>query len=466
MLDEQRDQQSLNLFTSTSTVLRDRIKGHYGAAAQTSLWPNRWERIGTRALEKDVVFNNLLTHINVETLREGFQALDGTKAEGIDGMTKGQYGRNLNENLADLARRIHEGSYKPQHKREVLIPKGDGRARPIAIACFEDKLVDWVISKILTTLFEPLFIRNSFGFRPNKSAHEAIKAVYLSLKDDRRPYVVEIDFESFFNTIPHKGIMKALDKRITDTRFVGLIGRFLKGGILDQSGQTTTPTVGTPQGGIMSPILANIYLNEALDQWFVENYASYSNIIVRYADDAVFLFKKKEEAEVFLKDLQQRVERFGLSLNMAKSRTVDFRKSENNDIDFLGFTFYWGEKKKFRPRPLKMKTSKKSLLRSMQEFERWVKENRSAMKLKALWEQAEVKLTGHYSYFGLWTNGPKLTHFYSEALRSLFKWLNRRSQKRSYSWESFQQRLVFFPLPVPPRTAQLKSFGRTSYAYA
>ena len=313
-------------------------------------------------------------------------------------------------------------------RREVLIPKSDGRTRPIAIACFEDKLVDWVISKILTTLFEPLFIRNSFGFRPNKSAHEAIKAVYLSLKDDRRPYVVEIDFESFFNTIPHKGIMKALDKRISDTRFVGLIGRFLKGGILDQSGDTTTPTVGTPQGGIMSPILANIYLNKALDQWFVENYASYSNIIVRYADDAVFLFKKKEEADAFLKDLQQRVEHFGLSLNMAKSRTVDFRKSENNDVDFLGFTFYWGEKRKFRPRPLKMKTSKKSLHRSMQEFERWVKENRSAVKLTALWKQAAKKLTGHYNYFGLWTNGPKLTHFYSEALRSLFKWLNRRAR--------------------------------------
>ena len=253
MLAEPRDQQSLDLFTNTSPVLRDRIMRHNSTTTQQSLWPNRWERIGSRALEQDVVFNNLMHHINTETLREAFQALDGTKAQGIDGMTKERYGQNLEENLTDLVQQIHNGSYKPQDKREVLIPKSDGRMRPLAIACFEDKLVDWVISKILTTIFEPLFIRNSFGFRPNKSAHDAIKAVYLSLKDDRRPYVVEIDFASYFNTIPHKGIMKALSKRTTDKRFKGLIGRFLKGGILEQSGQTTSPIVGTPQGGITTP---------------------------------------------------------------------------------------------------------------------------------------------------------------------------------------------------------------------
>ena len=326
--------------------------------------------------------------------------------------------------------------------------------------------MDWVISKILTTLFEPLFIRNSFGFRPNKSTHDALKAVYLSLKDDKRPYVVEIDFASYFNTIPHEGIMKALSKRTNDKRFKGLIGRFLKGGILEQSGQTTSPIVGTPQGGIMSPILANIYLNEAVDQWFVENYASYNNIIVRYADDAVFLFKKREEADAFLNALQQRVEKFGLSLNMDKTHTVDFSKTENNDIDFLGFTIYWGEKKKFRPRPLKMKTAKKRLHAKMQEFEQWVKENRSAFKLQVLWEQAGTKLAGHYSYFGLWTNYPKLWHFYTQAVNSLFKWLNRRSQKRSYTWEAFQQRIAHFPLPVPPLLDDLKCFGRPLYAHA
>lgn len=461
---ERRCQQSLNLFTSTSTVLRDSIKRHYSTTTQKSLWPNRWERIGSRALEKDAVFTNLLTHINAETLREAFQALDGNKATGTDSITKEQYGKNLEVNLKELVRKIHVGSYKPQDKREVLIPKSDGKMRPLAIACFEDKLVDWVVSKILTTIFEPLFIRNSFGFRPNKSAHEALRATYMSLKDNKRPHVVEIDFASFFNTIPHRGMMKALSAKITDKRFKGLIGRFLKGGILEQSGTTTTPTAGTPQGGIMSPILANIYLNEVIDQWFVEHYASYSNIIVRYADDAVFFFKKKEQADAFLEELQIRVERFGLSLNMDKTKTVDFRKSENNHFDFLGLTFYWGEKKKHRPRPLKMKTRRKSLHKKMQEFEQWIKKNRSAMKLNAIWEKAKEKLKGHYSYFGLWTNCPKLWHFYHNAVTCLFKWLNRRSQKRSYDWEAFMRRLEHLPLPTPPLTQELINFGRNCYA--
>lgn len=461
---KRRDQQSVNLSTGTPSALGGRMMGQGDAATQESLWPSRWERIGSRARGKEVVFNNLLTHINTETLREAFHALDGKKAKGIDGRTKEQYGKNLDENLKELTRRIHVGSYKPQDKREVLIPKSNGRKRPIAIACFEDKLVDWVISKILTLVYEPLFIRNSFGFRPNKSAHEAIKATYMSLKDNKRPYVVEIDFASFFNTIPHRGIMKSLAKRISDDRFKGLIGRFLKGGILEHSGKRTTPTVGTPQGGVMSPILANIYLNEAVDQWFVENYASYSNVIVRYADDAVFFFKKKDEADAFLKDLQTRVECFGLTLNMEKSETVDFRHSENNHFDFLGFTFYWGVKKKFRKRPLKMKTKKESLHTKMQEFDKWVKDSRSKMRTADLWEAAKAKLEGHYSYFGLWTNSPKLWHFYTAAIRSLFKWLNRRSQKQSFSWEQFQLRLKLFPLPLPPITQKLTHFGRPLYA--
>ena len=386
---ERRDQWSLNLLTCTSPVFRDRIMRHKGMGRQKSLWPNRWERIGSRALEKDAVFNNLLTHINVETLGEAFHALHGKKAEGIDGIRKEQYGKNLDKNLKELVRRIHRGSYKPQNRRERLIPKSDVRKRPIAIACFEDKLVEWVISQLLTIIYEPLFIRNSFGFQPNKSAHEALKAAFMSLKDNNRPYVVEIDFANFFNTIPHKGMMKALSKRISDRRFKGLIGRFLTGGLL---------------------------------------------------------------------------ERFGLTLNMEKTHAVDFNRTQNNDFSFLGFTIYWGEKKKYRPRPLKFKTRKKSLHRKMQEFEQWIKANRSAMRLAELWKKAGEKLKGHYVYFGLWTNYPKLHHFYSEPVKSLFKWLNRRSQKRSYTWEAFERRLENLPLPKPPSTQELKCFGRRLYA--
>jgi len=461
---EPREQQSMNLYSSISAALRDSIMRHRGTATQQSMWPNRWERIGSRALDKEVVFDNLLTHINVETLREAFHALDGTKALGSDSISKEAYGKNLESNLEDLTERIHRGSYKPQPKREVHIPKANGKTRPIAIACFEDKLVDWVIGRILTQIYEPLFIRNSFGFRPNKSAHDAIKATYYSLKDNRRPYVVEIDFASFFNTIPHRGIMKSLSRRISDRRFKGLIGRFLKGGILEQYGDTTVPEVGTPQGGIMSPSLANIYLNEALDQWFLENYASYSNIIVRYADDAVFFFKNEADAENFLQDLEKRVKKFGLTLNKEKTHTVDFRKSKNHHFNFLGFTFYWGEKKKYRARPLKVKTQKETLHKKIQDFEQWIKLNRSTMRLAPLWETAKAKLRGHYKYYGIGTNCQKLWHFYCEAIRSLFKWLNRRSQKRSYDWEAFKRRLDNQPLPTPPTIQELVPLGRSVYA--
>ena len=214
----------------------------------------------------------------------------------------------------------------------------------------------------------------------------------------------------------------------------------------------------------MSPILANIYLSEAIDEWFVETYASYSNVIVRYADDAIFLHRKKEQAVSFLTDLQKRVARFGLTLNMEKTQLVDFRRSENNDFSFLGFTFYWGEKKKFRSRPLKIKTENKRLHKQMQDFDKWVKENRSSAKTAELWKMVKAKLIGHYNYFGLWTNHQKLLHFYTQTLRSLFKWLNRRSQKRSFSWETFMRKLKFNPLPTPPLTQQLTNFTRNIYA--
>lgn len=306
---------------------------------QGELFPSRWSRIGYAAQKKDTVFNNLLTHINVETLLEAYRVLDGNKALGIDGISKKEYGKELEENIDDLVKRIHNGSYKPQDKREVLIPKANGKVRPIAISCFEDKLVEQVIGKILECVYEPIFIRNSFGFRPNKSAHNAIKAVYCSLKDNRRPHVIEIDFASFFNTIPHRKLIKIIGKRISDTRFNGLIGRFLKVGILDELGNTKEPDTGTPQGSIMSPVLANLYLHEVLDEWFMKNYASYNDIIVRYADDAVFLFKSEEKAKKFVEDLSGRVGMYGLSLNKDKTKLISFEKTGHASFDFLGFTF-------------------------------------------------------------------------------------------------------------------------------
>lgn len=429
---------------------------------QSELFQNSWARIRLTAGSRDVAFNNLLTHINLETLSEAFKALDGTKALGIDGISKQEYGKALEDNLSHLVGRIHNGSYKPQVKREVLIPKADGSKRPLAIGCFEDKLVEWVVAKILENIYEPQFIRNSFGFRQNKSAHQAINAIYQTLKDNKRPHVVEIDFARFFNTIPHRRMMKILGRRIVDRRFKGLTGRLMKAAIQTADGTIIPTKVGTPQGSIVSPILANIYLDEMLDKWFIKNHASYNNIIVRYADDAVFMFKSEEQARSFLEQLYQRVTQYGLELHQDKTRMIQFRNTERSQFDFLGFTFYWG-KGVGRKHLLKLKTRKKALHKKMQEFDHWVKDVRSRMKISEIWRLAQSKIQGHYQYFGYWMNRAKLNHFYYEAVRSLFKWLNRRSQKRSYEWEGFQERLKQFPLGEPPPINQLRNLGWNPY---
>ncbi len=254
---ERRDRQNLNLVTGTRDTLSSEDGGHSrnqtDKQRQKEWFNNRWTRIGLAAQNEQLIFSNLMTHVNEESLKEAFKALEGSKALGVDGISKTKYGKSLEENLKGLAQRVQRGTYRPQPKREVLIPKANGKRRPIAIACFEDKLVDWVVSKVLTQVFEPLFIRNSFGYRPNKSADGAIKACYYSLCKNTRRHVVEIDFSNFFNTIPHRKLMKVMGKRISDRRFKGLIGRFLKGKLIVEAGEILPSEIGTPQGSVITP---------------------------------------------------------------------------------------------------------------------------------------------------------------------------------------------------------------------
>jgi len=456
---EQRRRQNLNLVTG--------VRGTYTSSKhgqQLDFLPDRWARINKKAKDKTFVFNNLHMHLHVDSFKEAFKALDGSKALGVDKVSKKEYGKNLKENLEDLTKRIRNGSYKPQPKREVLIPKANSqRTRPIAIACFEDKLVDWVIGRILQEVYEPLFIRNSFGYRPKKSADQAITACYNSLEKNKRQHVLEIDFSNFFNTIPHKKLMRVISKRITDRRFKGIIGRFLKGGLIQANGETLPSRLGTPQGSIMSPILANIYLHEVVDQWFVENYASYDNVIVRYADDAVLFFKDKEKAIKFKNELDHRCQRYGLSLNKDKTHILHLCKSNHEQFNFLGLTFYWG--KQGSRKLLKVKTQKEKLHKAMREFEQWIKRNRNSMKLSKLWEIAKAKIRGHINYYGYWMNGHKITHFHKVVCKMLFKWLNRRSQKRSYNWDGFHERTRNFPLMRPLGTYKMKKLGRSPYVH-
>lgn len=454
---EQREQQKLNRVQVSQSGHRTRMAEKKGYTL------NSWARIGLLAKDREMVFNNLFSHINEENLHQAFRAIDGSKAVGIDNITKKQYAENLSENLNSLKDRLHVGIYRPQAKREVLIPKANGSTRPIAIGCFEDKVVEWITGKILESVYEPIFIQNSFGFRPRKSADDAIKANYNILKDDKRPWVVEIDLKSFFNTVPHDKLMEILSYRIKDRKLMALIRRFVKADIIKQDGERLTSAIGTPQGSVMSPILANIYLHHVLDKWFVANHGSKDAVMVRYADDAVFMFSHEEKARAFLKELEDRLTKYGLALNSDKTGIINFKKGKEQVFHFLGFTFYWNHRKGWNKINLVIKTQKDKLFKKVAEYEDWLKTNRSRHSTEEIWSITAAKLRGHYHYFGYYCNRSKLMHFYCAVTRTMFKWLNRRSQRKSFSWKQFNRKLLGKPLPIPPGPTQLKQLGWSPY---
>ena len=392
------------------------------------------------------VYTNLMCQLKTGLLRRSFQSLDGHKAKGIDGMTKARYGENLEANLQELETKLHRGSYHPLPARQVLIPKANGKMRPLAISSLEDKVVQKSVADILMALYEPKFLDSSLGFRPRKGCHTALQKLYRMLKDETRPYVVDMDIEKFFDSVDHEKMIEVLEKRISDPRFLRLIRKMMKAGIM-KDGQAVPNTMGTPQGSIVSSILANIYLHDVLDQWFHENYENHYQQMVRYADDVVFCFKREEDAIIFYQSLKERLKEHGLTLNEEKSRIVSFRKKEHKIFSFLGMTFYWGQDRKKRVF-LKMKTQTEKLVKSFQAFTIWIKENRNKAKLNVLWEEVKAKFRGHYAYYGVTLN-KSVYHYYHECTGILFKWLNRRSQKPSMTWEQFQRRLQLNPLPKP-----------------
>ena len=407
---------------------------------------------------------NLFSEFNQASFKEGFKALDGTKARGIDNVSKKDYEKNLDSNIEKLILKVHNQSYVPKPKREVLIPKTDGSKRPIAIACLEDKLVERVTANLLTCIYEPIFSINSFGFRPGLSCHRAIKQTFEIL-DSKKGYdfVVEIDLAKFFNTVNHKLLMKMIKRKIASKKLLSLIHRQLTAKIENEEGELTEPEVGTPQGGIVSPLLANIFLHYVIDEWFNENYHQKAKM-VRYADDCIFMFKNQSEAHSFLKELRNRLSEYKLSLNEDKTKVINLQMNSFEVFDFLGFTFYRGKARKGRGRLLKIKTSHNKLTKSLTDFTEWIKKNRSAMSTGKIIDLINAKLRGHYNYFGFWCNRNNLSRFYFEVTKTMFKWLNRRSQRKSLDWDSFSK-VITKHLHQPPEIINLKRLGRNPYAY-
>jgi RNA-directed DNA polymerase len=421
------------------------------------------ERIARQASSQPgTEFTALMHHYSVDNLRTCFEALDGKKALGVDGVSKAEYGQNLEENLQRLHQRLHQMSYRPQAVRRVEIPKEDGSFRPLGISCVEDKIVQEMTRRILEAIYEPVFMDTSFGFRPQRSCHDALRQLNQEVMSHAVNWVADLDLAQFFDTMPHLEILSVLRERIKDRKFLSLIARMLKAGVQTPGG-VVQDELGSPQGSIVSPVIANVFLDYVLDRWFTTVVTQYCRgycALIRYADDSIAVFEFEDDAQRFMQVLPKRLAKFGLRLNQQKTQLLAFGKRRAwqafktgerlPSFDFLGFTHYWGRSRNGKAR-LKRKTSKKRFRRALVAINQWLSQERNAHKLPILWKVIGQKLRGHYNYFGVTDNSPALVHFEHAVQGLLFKWLNRRSQRRSFTWESFRRYQARYPLPKPGR---------------
>ena len=406
---------------------------------------------------------NLASYINKITLIASHEEMDGNKAKGIDGVAKEDYSIDLESKVEHLVKQMRNEGYKPKPIRRVYIPKdGSNKMRPLGISCYEDKLVENIIAQILTKVYEPKFFNESFGFRPNRNCHQAVKEIIESVQYHKVSYIVEADIKGFFDNVDHDWLIKFLEHDIADKKFIGIIKKFLKAGIME-GGNLLESEQGTPQGNGASPILANIYLHYVLDYWFdvkVKRQCKGEAYLIRYCDDFVCCFQNKWEAEEFYQRLIERFKKFGLELALDKTKILEFGRfasqnrakrglSKPETFDFLGFTFYCsldGNKQFFR---CKVKTSKKKFRSKVKKMKEWIKNNR-IMPIGELFKKINQKLRGHYQYYGVTDNTRGVKSYQNVVKWLLFKWLNRRSQRRSYTVDTFYNGLLkTFPLLEP-----------------
>ncbi len=411
--------------------------------------------------EPNFKFTSLYHLMNKELLRGCFQRLRKDAAAGIDKMTKEMYAENLEANLSNLVVRLHQMAYIPQPVRRKYIPKpGSTKQRPLGIPCFEDKLVQAGLVRILDSVYEQDFIDDSYGFRPLRSCHNALKSLSETVENKPINHIVEADIKGFFDNVNQEWLMKFLAHRIEDKRIQRMVKRFLRAGV-SEDGSVTVSDEGTPQGGVISPLLANIYLHYVLDIWFEKVYrkkcSGYARLI-RYADDFVVCFRYKLDAERFHMELGKRLGQFGLEVEPTKTKVMEFgrfavqnakrlgRKAET--FDFLGLTHYCGTKRDGKGFRMKRATARKKFVAKLKIFKDWLKKAR-IMKTKDLWKTAKAKLIGHYNYYGVTDNLPGIARFGEEVKKLLFKWLNRRGKRNCLNWEKFNKMLERFPLPKP-----------------
>lgn len=398
-------------------------------------------------------FQNLYGSMNASLLYQAWGNLNKRGAPGVDQVTIAQYETHLGENIKRLVERLKRDAYRSRLIRRKYIPKGNGKERPLGIPIVEDRLLQGAARLLLEAIFEPDFHRVSYGYRPGVGAQQAVKDLTYELQFGRYGYVVEADIQGFFDNIDHDWLLRMLEERVDDKPFLGLIDSWLKAGILERDGKVIHPQTGTPQGGVISPILANIYLHYALDHWFervVKRHCQGLAHLIRYADDFVCAFQFQEEAARFYRALPKRLAKFGLKVAPEKTcihRFSRFHPSRKRRFAFLGFEFYWEADTKGKPRVWR-RTARKRLRTSIKACKEWVKTHRH-YSLPRLIPTMIRKVRGHYNYFRAIGNLTSLWIFYREVVRLLYKWLNRRSQRRSLSWEGIKRVLAAYAFPAP-----------------
>ena len=430
------------------------------------------ERIAKLAREApDMAFRSLAHNIDIDWLREAYRRTRKDGARGVDGQSADEYATKLEDNLRSLLERAKSGTYRAPPVRRVHIPKGSGaETRPLGIPTFEDKVLQRAVAMVLEAVYEQDFLDCSYGFRPKRSAHMALSALRTQTVVNAGGWVLEVDIRKFFDRLDHGMLREVLRRRVHDGVLLRLIGKWLNAGVLED-GSVSYPDAGTPQGGVISPLLANIFLHEVLDVWFdgeVKPRLVRKAAMFRYADDAVFWFADETDAQRVMNVLPKRLGKYNLELHPAKTRLVDFRRPDRfpleggdqgpGTFDLLGFTHSWSKALSGKW-VVKQRTAKDRFRRALKRVGDWCREHRHD-EVRAQQKALGQKMRGHFGYFGITGNYDAIARFFRETIEVWRKWLNRRSQRASMPWPKMQRLLERYPLPTPrilrpslPRTA-------------
>lgn len=395
----------------------------------------------------------LMKYINYDSLMEQHRKQIKRKATGIDGVDKSKYEEEVKENIEEIIKEMKSFKYRTMPVRRVYIPKtGSDKLRPLGIPAYRDKIVQGAFAEVLNAIYENIFLDCSYGFRPGRSCHDAIKVLDRTIQYKRVNYILDADIKGFFDNVDHKWLIKFLEYTIQDKHFTRYIGRFLKSGIMEEGKRIQTDQ-GTPQGGLISPILANVYLHYVLDLWVEKDikrrYRGEIHLI-RYADDFVICFEYEKEAYKFYEELKERLNKFNLKLAEDKTKIIKMGKSNNNskdNFDFLGFTHYNGKTRKGYYKTVH-KTSRKKMKAKKQNAKQWIKENIQKKPAEII-KKLNIKLVGHYRYYGITDNINKLNEFKNYVVKTLFKELRKRGQKKRLNWEKFNKILKFNAIAEP-----------------